>query len=246
MKIFAKCLTHNVRRAMALLLAIGVLNLTATVAFSFPSGSSVSLGMLKVSGVVTVNDLPATSGQTILSGSCIVTASDSNSTLELGKFTRLVVPEQTELALDFSDAMISGSLRKGGVRAFIPATRALTILTPAGVVATDSSQAVVVSILVDGGGTRISVESGRVELQTKNNVRAALAGETLTIAGEGLGAPPPQQNLNRTEKIGIIAGIGAGLAIILVAILGRERTTETFGGCAIAPSGSNDGPGLCP
>jgi ferric-dicitrate binding protein FerR (iron transport regulator) len=189
--------------------------------------------MLKVSGVVTVNDLPAKSGQTILSGSCIVTASDSNSVLELGKFTRLVVAEQTELALDFSDAMISGSLRKGGVRAFIPAARALTILTPDGVVATDSSQAAVVSILVEDGGTRLSVESGRVELQTKNSVRSALAGETLTIAGEGLGGPPPQQNLNRAEKIGIIAGIGTGLAIILNVIIGRDQQEEEFGGCVI-------------
>jgi len=170
----------------------------------------------------------------------------SNSILELGKFTRLLVSEQTELALDFSDAMISGSLRKGEVRAFIPAARAMTIVTPDGVVATDSSQAVVVNVLVEAGGTRISVESGRVELQTKNNLRSAGAGETLTIAAEGLGVPSLQQNLNRGEKIGIIAGIGAGLAIILVAILGRERTTEDFGGCVIVPSGSNDGPGLCP
>jgi len=75
-KTFAKSLTNKGRRAMALSVAIGILNLTATVAFSFPSGSSVSLGMLKAHGVVTVNDLPAQSGQTILSGSCIVTASD--------------------------------------------------------------------------------------------------------------------------------------------------------------------------
>jgi hypothetical protein len=164
----------------------------------------------------------------------------------LGKFTRLVVSEQTELALDFSDAMISGSLRKGEVRAFIPAARAMTILTPGGVVATDSSQAAVVIVMVEAAGTRIFVESGRVELQTKDYQRSAIAGETLTIAGEGLGVPPLQQNLNRTEKIGIFAGIGAGLAIILVAILGREPTTENFGGCVIVPSGSNDGPGLCP
>jgi ferric-dicitrate binding protein FerR (iron transport regulator) len=224
---------------------IAFLNLSATAAFASSPGSAVPLGMLRVNGGVTVNDLPASSGQTILSGSRIVTARESSSTLELGKFTRLVVSEETELALDFSDVMISGSLRKGEVHAFIPAARGLKIVTPGGVVASASGQVVVVTVHAEGNVTHISVEQGRVEFQAENKLRSLLAGEMLTITGGSPSVSTPPQNLNRAEKIGIFAGIGVGLAIILVAMIGRDNPTEEFGGCVVLLSGSTGGSGMC-
>ena len=107
-----------------------------------------------MTGDVKVNELPASSGQTMLSSSRIVTGSESNSAVELGKFTRLMVSERTELALDFS-AIVFGSLRKGEVRAFMPAARALSIITPGGVVAIDSSHAALVRVQADGNPQRM-------------------------------------------------------------------------------------------
>jgi ferric-dicitrate binding protein FerR (iron transport regulator) len=162
----------------------------------------------------------------------------------LGKFTRLVASEQTELALEFSDSMISGSLRRGEVRAFIPAARALSIVTPEGVIANDPSQAVIVSVQTEGKVTHISVEQGRVDFKAENNLRSLVAGETLATGGGSPSAPAPGQNLSRAAKIGLLAGIGAGWAIILVAIVGGDQR-EFFGGCAIAPSGEDDPRGIC-
>lgn len=52
---------------LALTLVMAVLSLPATVAFASSTSSPVALGTVRVAGNVTVNDLPAVSGETILS-----------------------------------------------------------------------------------------------------------------------------------------------------------------------------------
>ena len=129
---------------------------------------------------------------------------------------------------------------------FLPSARSLSIMTPDGVIETDSSQTAAFSVQVEADATRISVDSGRVELRAGNNTRVLDSGETFSITRDSLAAPAPHQNLGKSEKVGIIAGIGAGIAILLIAIIGGDpRETDEFGGCVIVPSGSNDGPGMC-
>jgi ferric-dicitrate binding protein FerR (iron transport regulator) len=230
------------RRLISLAVAAGVLNLSAMGVFASPRGSAESLGMLRVSGGVTVNDVPALSGLTILSGSRIVTSTGSSSVLELGKQTRLMLSEQTELALEFCEDNLSGSLQKGAIHVFIPANRELTLATPAGVLATDSSQLAAVRIEVGDGGTRISVEQGRVELRAGKNMRPVVAGETFSTVGDR-SLRPLQQNLSGTGRIGLVAGIGAGLAILLLALSGDAE--PDFGGCVITLSPIDGGPPPC-
>ncbi len=223
---------NSIRRLLAFLLATAVLNLPAAVAFASPPGAP--LATLRVAGDVTVNDIPAISGQTILSGSRVVTAGKSQSIFELGNFTRLSLSAESDLALDFSAASISGSLQHGEVHAFIPADRSLSIVTPDGVVATDSCGAVVFRVQVAADGTRVSVDSGRVELQAGNNRRMLAAGEAFSTARNGLPKPVPGQGLSKNERLGIAAGIGGGVALLLVALLVGEPEEElNFGGCAI-------------
>ncbi len=200
-------LVYRLQRLIALLLALTVFNLSATVAFASLPGSAVAFGTLKVSGGVTVNEDQALSGQTIPSGSHIITASKSNSILELGNFTRLILSEQTDLALDFTAASIAGSLREGGLRASIPAARTLSITTPDGVVATDSSQAVVFTVQVKADGTRISVETGRVELRVGNNRRVLAAGERFSTDCDSLTVLGYTSSCDNQRKI---SGTGRG------------------------------------
>lgn len=242
MKKFPTTSLNSFRRLLAFLLVTAVLNLSATIAFASPPGPPVALATLRVAGNVTVNDQPAFSGQTILSNSHVVTASKSQSIFELGNFTRVSLSEQTDLALDFSAANISGSLRQGEVHAFIPADRTLSIVTPDGVVATDSGEAVVFRVKIAADGTRISVDSGRVELQAENNKRVLAAGETFSTARDTSPKPVPGQALSKNERIGIMAGIGGGVALLLVALLVGEPDEElNFGGCDITLS-PIDGP----
>jgi hypothetical protein len=232
----------SIRKLVSLLVALGVLNLSVMGVFASPGGSAESLGMLRVSGAVTVNDVPALSGVTVLSGSRIVTLTGSSSVLELGKQTRLMLSEQTELALEFSEENISGSLQKGAAHVFLPASRELTVATPAGVVATDSSQVVAFKIQVDDGGTRIYVEQGRVELRAGKNTRSLVAGEIFSTVGDR-SVHLPQQNLSGAGRLGLVAGIGAGLVILLLALSGDGE--PDFGGCVITLSPIDGGPRPC-
>jgi ferric-dicitrate binding protein FerR (iron transport regulator) len=235
MKNSLKVSNWKVRRLIALSVTLGVLNFSAVGAFANSPARAASLGTIQVSGGVTVNDVPAVSGLTVTSGSHIVTSDGSSSTLELGNRTRLLLSEQTGLVLDFSDKSISGTLQKGALHVFIPANRALTLSTPTGVIATDGSEMVAVDIQLTEGDTRISVEQGRVELRSGNSKRSLVAGETVSNAESGAKPPIPQQSLSQTKRIGLLAGIGGGLAILLIAITGGD-TEDDFGGCVIVLS----------
>lgn len=235
MKNSLKTVNWNVRRLIALSVAMGVLNLSALGVFANSPGRAESLGTLQVSGGVTVNDVPALSGLTVASGSHIVTSGGSSSILELGNRTRMLLAAQTELALDFSDKSISGTLQKGGLHVFLPANRTLTLSTPTAVIATDGSEMVAVNIQLADGASSITVEQGWVELRSGNSKRTLMAGETLSNAVNSSTLPIPQQNLSQTKRIGILAGIGGGLAILLIALtLGDHE--DDFGGCVITLS----------
>jgi ferric-dicitrate binding protein FerR (iron transport regulator) len=230
----------QVRGTAALLLAVAILNLSVTFVFAAPA-SSASRAMLRASGIVTVSDLPASSGLTIFSGSRIVTAAKSAAIVELGGFSRLLLAEQTELALDFYDESVSGSVSEGDVRAFMPVAKPLTLNTPAGVVVTDSSEVVVLRVQVNDAATVISVERGRAVLRSGKETRTVLAGETLSAAGNCPAMPTPGNNLNSKAKVGLVAGIGAGLAILLFAITGDDdEEADEFGGCVIVLSPTSE------
>jgi hypothetical protein len=230
------------RHLVTLFLAVSVLNFPALTAVA----SAPSRGILKANGIVRVDDLRASSGLTIFSGSRMVTSSQSAAVIELGKLSRLLLSEQTELRLDFSETSISASIGTGKVRAFLPIAKPLTLITPAGVLVTDSSAVAILTVQVSNEATIVSVEQGRAELRSGKEIRTVSPGETFTAAGDCAAMPAPQQNLNTKAKVGLVAGIGAGLAILLFAITGDEdEEVDSFGGCVIVPSGSNDNPGQC-
>ena len=228
-----------VRRTTALLLAVAILNLTVTFVLAAPA--SPARAMLRASGDVKVSDLPAPSGLTIFSGSRIVTAAKSAAIVELGGYNRLILSEQTEFALDFSADSVSASLTEGSVQAYLAAAKPLTLSTPAGVVVTDSSDVAVLSVQVSDAATVITVERGRAQLRSDKQIRTLLPGETFRAAGNCPVLPTPGNNLSSKAKVGLVAGIGAGLAILLFAITGDDdEETEEFGGCAIILSPTSE------
>jgi hypothetical protein len=224
------------------------MNLCVT-AFAVPThtpnlNANPAVGVLTVGGVVEVNGAPAVSGQTLFSGCNIRTSTASESTLDLGNVARLKLGAETSLRLESSQLGLSASLDSGGVRALVPGGVRVDIITADASIAADASQLAVFSVLVDACSTNLSVHTGRVEIRAGNNVRSVSSGESFSTAG---GAPLPsgsQQNLSNSKKIGLFLGIGAAVAILVVAITGGDQKQQpsSFGGCVVVPSPSSNPP----
>lgn len=243
--------TANVRRAIALLIAVTSLNLSLPSlpgVFASPRpGAAIATGIMSVAGTVTIDGVRGTSGQTIFPGSQVATSEGSESIIHLGKFTRLRLLAETDFTLDFSGESISSSLGKGAVRAFIPAGIPVSIKTAEGELRTDPSQPSEFIVQVEGENTKVSVKTGRVELRTETDIQAVSAGEVFTTATGSQTEPEEEEGLTDRQKVGIFAAIGGAAAILIIVLRGREKEEELqFGGCAIVPSGITGQTGICP
>jgi ferric-dicitrate binding protein FerR (iron transport regulator) len=235
-------LSRDARRAVAVGIATAILNLSAPLACAAPEPfSSVSTAMITVGGVVTINGSPVIWDQTLFYGSSIVTGQRSESTLDFGNLTRLKLDAETALTLEFSRSSLSlsASLESGAVRGFIPTGTRVEIITADASIASDPRQPAVFSVQVESCVTTVSVQTGRVEINTGNSVRAVIAGESFTTAHDSPTPAAPQQDPGNNKRVGLFAGIGAALAVLVVAITGRG--VKPRGGCPLGLSSGTRG-----
>jgi hypothetical protein len=236
------------RQAIATFIATALLNLIATAGYAKPRlGPDVTaaavIGTLVVNGTVTVNGSPAVSGQTLFTGSGIITSAESESTLDLQNQARLKLERETLLRIESSKAGLSAALDVGVMRALIPTSVRAGIRTPDAMITPDPSQAAAFSLLVDECNTTLIVETGRVEIQSRNNVISISAGKSFSTGG-GPQAPPSSHSLSGRKKVGLIVGIGGAVAILLLALRGdAQRDEGSFGGCVTTLSPTSGGGG---
>jgi hypothetical protein len=238
-------LRRRTRQAIATSIAVALLNLIATAGYAKPKPgpvtSAVIIGTLVVNGIVTVNGSPVVTGQTLFSGSGIITSAESEMTLDLNSQAHLKLERETSLTLESSQAGLAAALELGSMRALIPTSVRAGIRTPDAVITPDPSQAAAFSVLVEECNTTLIVETGRVEIHSRNNVISISAGKSFSTGG-GPQAPSGSHSLSGRKKVGLIVGIGGAVAILLLALRNEEHTNETpGGGCVIVPSGESNG-----
>jgi ferric-dicitrate binding protein FerR (iron transport regulator) len=106
-----------IRKALAFSLALVFLNAGATFVLA---GGAVreqdAIGQLTITGRVTVNGLPAATGDIVASGSTVQTAKGSSAVVSLGKLGRVELLPDSKMKLRFDDSSISISLGSGRVR----------------------------------------------------------------------------------------------------------------------------------
>jgi hypothetical protein len=231
------------RQVIAILIVSAILSLNAT---ARPLPATVELkpaiGTVTVKGIVQINGAPVLSGQTLFSGSSIRTSTEGESTLELGSRARLKLEAETSLMLESSELGLSASLDQGSVRVFVPVGIRSGLTTADASITTDTSQPAVFSVLTDSCNTILSVQTGRLEIRSGNRVSFVSSGERFATGGAPLPPGPQQQNLSQRKKIGLFLGIGGAIAILLIALTGKEKVEEMpGGGCVIVPSGSSVG-----
>lgn len=221
------------RQALALWIAAAMLSIPALVVFGSPSsGVRTATGQIVVSGDVTVNSTPASTGQTLFSGSTISTNEDSQSLVELGNTARLRLSPETSLAIGFSESSVSGTLTKGSMDYISPAGVSGVITTADGVIVPDSNAQAQFQVQVVDGKTFVSVTAGKVEMRNGDNVRSLSAGESYSTAP---GSALPQQNgMSKNKKVGLIILFG-GIAGIIIWLIVRDNGCKVF-----SPAGSTN------
>jgi hypothetical protein len=224
------------RKVIALSIATALLNLSVIVACGAAAiNSRTASGLIVVDGVVTINGVRATSGQTIFSASSITTEKQSETILNLDNRARLKLAEETAFVLESSRAEIFGSLDFGGVRGFVPAGIRAEIKTADASLAPDPAQPAAFTIKVEPCSTTLSVQTGRVEIRAWNSVRSIAAGESFSTA-ESVPMPPPQQNFSHRKRLGLLLGIGAAIGVLIVVLSGRHHEVQAPAavGCGVS------------
>jgi hypothetical protein len=206
-------------------------------------------GIVTATGTVTINGHPAISGQTLFPHSEVTTSKNSETLLQLQNSARLNLLPESDLQIDFDRQRVSGFIRQGGMRGYVPLDIRLDLATADLSIIGDSSEPLVFTINAsECDGTVLSVRQGRLRVRGPNVDQAIEAGESLTtLPGSQSATPGKKNHLSHNQKLGLWIAIGAATGIVLAVALGQnDEDQETpGGGCVIAPSGSG-GSGQCP
>ena len=227
------------RRAGALLLVAALLNLAGPAAAAPAPAGQVTAGE-----GLTLDGAPAVAGQTFFSGSVVAPPEGSRSALDLGNLARSELSGGAALKLDFSQTSVSGALVAGGARLSVPRGVASSVETADASVVSDDGGPALFSVRVAPEGTTLAVQSGRVEMRAAGGSRTALAGQTL-YSSRGSAPAPPQarHNLSGEQRAGLLVGIAAAIAVVVVILAGRGDDVEQPGDCpVIILSGTTDIP----
>ena len=207
------------RKPIASFLAVAVLSVYSMFVLATPGYAATPLaGELASFGAVTVNGQKAASGTTVFSDSMIVTATDANATVSLGKLGRVEVLPGSTLSLSFTENGLSGQLEAGQVRVSTPAGIMATINTKDGMVSAKDGSANVFTVDLSKGPMNVTTQAGAVA----------------TTGGARLAAAPLQQD-NSESKLsgGALAALvlAAGGAVVAIILAGRSDNNDlNFGG----------------
>lgn len=224
-------------RALALLLAVALLNLSAAAAPA-THGARAHAGEITIIGGATVDGTPAASGQTFFPGSTVATAADSRSTVNLGELGRLELAPETSLLLDFDGDGSACSLGAGRVRVFAPKGVGAAVKTADAAVTSAGGETAVFGVESKGGVTNVVVQSGQVEVRAGESLRRLSAGETYSSAPAQQGSQ--QQYMSGRKRAGLYLALAAAVAVVLIVIASRDddKVVNECPPLAISPVGN--------
>jgi len=195
------------RNSIAAFLAIAVLSLYSMVVLAAP-GAKAS-GELSVTGDVSVNGQKAISGGTLFSDSTIITADQSNASVNISKLGRVELAPNSSLQISFADNSINAVLESGSAQISTLAGITVNLTTKDGTVVVDGSKATSFTVNASRGRTSVTTAAGLAQLRSAGAVKQIAAGESATA-----GMPSPQTD---DDDDGLSGG---ALAVLLLAIGG--------------------------
>ena len=196
-----------------------------------------SFGSISLTGPVTINGQPATSGQTLFSTNRIVTSLHSQSLVDLTNSVRCNLDQDTDLTIESSNAQVSAGLLNGRMSCALPGGVPLDLrTTDASIVGSGNESAIFNVTTNECAGTTISVEKGQLQVRAAGSERTLSAGETVTTAS-------PAHKFSPRKRIGLWILVGTGVGVLLAAVLGKKPEQEPAaapGGCIDLLSGESN------
>jgi hypothetical protein len=208
------------RKSLASFLAVAVLSVYSMFVLATPGYAAPMAGELSAFGAVTVNGQKAASGTTVFSDSMIVTDTDANAMVNLGKAGRVEVLPGSTIKLSFSENSLSGQLEAGQVRVSAPAGVAASVTTKDGVVTSASGRANVFTVDMTSGKLNAVATTGAV-----------------TANGKVMSAKDDDNDDGLSGGALAALVLAAGGAIAAIIIAGRSENNDlNFGGTVVVVS----------
>lgn len=126
---------------------------------------------LSVRGAVTLNGLSVQDGTTVFSGNGIKTSESSTAILSFGPMGQVELMSASDFTLEAEGSTMGGQLRTGSATIVAPAGIAVKIVTVDGPVVTDGNDAVVLTVDVTSGKTRVETSGSLASVKTPANVQ---------------------------------------------------------------------------
>ena len=219
-----------------LVLAVTMALLNSVIVYgSDNKGLERSIGSISLTGPVTINGQPATSGQTFFSNNRILTSLHSQSLVNLTNSVRCNLDEDTDLTIESSNAQVSAGLPNGRMSCALPGGVSLDLRTTDASIEGSGNESAIFNVTTNEcAGTTISVGKGQLQVRAAGCERTLSAGETVTTAS-------PAHKFSPRKRIGIWILIGTGVGVLLAAVIGKKPEQEAAapGGCIDILSGES-------
>ncbi len=129
-----------------------------------------SSAQLSTQGTVMLNGNAAPTGATVLSGSGVKTIENGSAVLSFGALGQVELTGATDFTLAVEGSTLGGQLRAGSATIVAAAGVAVKVVTADGPVVTDGKEAVVLTVDVTGGKTRVETSGSLASVSTPAGV----------------------------------------------------------------------------
>lgn len=198
-----------------------------------PQNSPRLTGDLWVTGAVTLNNIPATSGVTVFNNSQIKTTRNSSATVNLGKIGRIKLEPEADIMLQFSGNLIGGTQKSG--LAAVSANQGVKtkVTTPHVLIESDGSQLGLVSIEVKSEYTCVMVNRGVTTLTSGRKVTQLNQGQALSFDANGPEKTGHCEGLKAASYVKPLGVVGAVSAATLIPL--TRDSVNAVRGTSAAP-----------
>lgn len=150
------------------------------------------VGLISITGTVTINDKQVSSGTSVFDNSIIKVACSSSAIVNLGRLGRVELNPGAHLVLRFSAGLIGGNLLEGNILVNSPAGVKVSISTPDGVTAADGNAPSVIPVrsqkgvrcvpmVAAGGASSPAIGTGTIAALLIGLGGAAVAGAAVGV-----------------------------------------------------------------